>query len=344
MPSVFGLVAQGVLRPSGEHPEIDARQCIVSRQGKVACTACRELCPAQIITEPQKGKADWAKCVNCGICAAGCPAQAISFPEYQQKQLLRMLADGRGAHVIGCSQAQGGMDHRVWCLAACPWEMIAALALVGRVELMRGDCEGCPRGGRGICLEETLEDVRRFLGESRFGRQVKLLGEGERAAYGVSRRELFARLLPGEGRKQGPAKDMACSRDGQAMRMMLLETMKREKQRGQTYGFAAPKVGPSCWACGICERMCPTRAIRMQQQDGQWYAVTLPVLCTGCGVCEAVCPSLAIDGIDIVQMKAGEYHRVQQADADSCEACGAAIRKNALSRMCTRCQALKRKK
>ena len=52
--------------------KIDAEKC-------VACGCCKEVCPAEAISEGSPAYTiDPDKCVDCGACAAQCPNEAIS--------------------------------------------------------------------------------------------------------------------------------------------------------------------------------------------------------------------------------------------------------------------------
>ena len=44
-----------------------------------------------------------------------------------------------------------------------------------------------------------------------------------------------------------------------------------------------------CTACGICEDVCPVRAIKVEG-----HAIVDPDMCTGCAICVAQCPQNAI--------------------------------------------------
>lgn len=342
MPSIFGAAAKRALQESEEHPMLAPDRCLNRRQGKAKCTACAELCPEQVIRLPEKGAADWDKCLNCGICAAACPAQAISFPKGQQRQLYRMLHDGQAVHVLGCEQAEGEAQGSAVCLASYPWEAVAALALTGRVELVRGDCANCPHAEKQGFWEQTLELVQEFLGAERFAAQVKLRAPGENARSGMSRREVLASLMPGKAKKQVQSQTMKCSDDGQIMRALLLETVKRTGEKEKSFFWRAPALTGACTGCGICERMCPAKAIRLEEQEGQWYAVCTPVLCTDCSICELVCTEGAIRGIEPVELAAGQHHTVLPLNVESCQGCGAAVRKG--EELCARCKARKQKR
>ncbi|RLI46251.1 CoB--CoM heterodisulfide reductase iron-sulfur subunit A family protein [Candidatus Bathyarchaeota archaeon] len=49
-----------------------------------------------------------------------------------------------------------------------------------------------------------------------------------------------------------------------------------------------------CIGCGLCEMICPFKAIRVEEKPGGRIASTIIASCKGCGVCGAACPQQAI--------------------------------------------------
>lgn len=49
-----------------------------------------------------------------------------------------------------------------------------------------------------------------------------------------------------------------------------------------------------CIGCGICESLCPYKAIRLIKVDKKKKAETISASCKGCGICAAHCPKMAI--------------------------------------------------
>lgn len=333
MPSVLGFVMKEVLRTDGSHPAPSKARCLNSRQRKTSCTACIDNCPSGAIISPQEEKAAWNQCLNCGICAAVCPAHAIDPVEYQREQLIRMLHDGRAEHMLGCARVEGKLDGKVWCLSSLGWETLAMLALVGRVKLRRGDCEHCDRRGKLSCFERALERAQAFLTGTRFAGRI-LDADGD-AQYCVSRRELFSRLWPRGNGEEAPQSALN-------LRSLLIETIERTAGPEDAFTWDAPELTQRCWACGICARICPTEAIRMQKREDGWQVVCIPLLCTGCAVCEAVCAQEAIAAIRPVRLRADEVKQTYDVDAGSCSACGAAIRPDTGETLCMRCKAMEK--
>jgi heterodisulfide reductase subunit A len=58
-------------------------------------------------------------------------------------------------------------------------------------------------------------------------------------------------------------------------------------------GIVASVNSDICSGCGICEAMCPYRAIAVDREKGVY--VVNEALCMGCGTCCAACPSGAVE-------------------------------------------------
>jgi anaerobic sulfite reductase subunit C len=68
--------------------------------------------------------------------------------------------------------------------------------------------------------------------------------------------------------------------------------MKAEENDAGIKGWIEPRwEGPTCTFCGVCEAVCPTKAISTSE-DGDGKALTIDeTLCIGCGDCIASCPT-----------------------------------------------------
>ena len=346
MPSIVNMFVKEALDNTSSCPSLDPKRCLNSRQGKARCSACLDVCPSGALELPEKGRADWEKCVSCGLCAAICPSGALGFTDYRQRKAWQMMNDERPVHILACQQAGCDADSKAFCLSSFTWELIAGIALHSRVELVRGDCEACPRREKLGCFEDALARVKRFLGEERFTEQVAVRGAGETVKREVSRRELFGSLLPGVRRKPDKQAEAPESfgDDGQAMRLMLARRMEKLPDQEARYGWEAPNFTEKCWACGICAKICPNDALRVKEKEGVYRVVCSPVLCTGCGVCEVVCPDGGIDGLRTVMLPANKRRIVHRTQAGVCRECGGALKPDSGYDTCLRCRVTKKKK
>lgn len=53
-----------------------------------------------------------------------------------------------------------------------------------------------------------------------------------------------------------------------------------------------------CIGCDVCTRVCPTGAMRIEQQEQQAFYLVDPGLCDGCGMCLDLCEVGAIEMTD----------------------------------------------
>lgn len=326
-------------------PPLETGSCINSRQSKLTCEACVRACPAGVIVKPEQGKVDWERCIGCGVCGAVCPSGAFGFVPSMDEKGARALSCGKQRVILGCTLASGEADQKAWCLSAYRWEMIAALALTGRVEIIRGDCEGCERAKTLACFEETLQRVCDYLGEARFDQQVTLHDAGEAAPRGVTRRELFTGVFSGMREAgQNMQEIRTLGRDAQDLRLQLIRRAEKTEKSEAALGWVQPDFTDACWGCGICEKICPNKAIEMESKNGVFRVVCYPVLCSGCGACAAVCPEKAIAGVKEIRL-AQSVKRVQKTvAADVCTECGAAVKPGSGQTMCLRCRVKPKKK
>ena len=346
MPSIVNMFVKEALDNKSSCPTLDPKRCLNSKQGKARCSACVETCPGGALLIPEKGKADWDKCLSCGLCTAVCPSGALGATDYRLRKAWQMMNDERPVHILACQMASCDADSKAWCLSSFTWELIAGIALNSRVELVHGDCENCPRKDKRSCHEEALERVKLFLGEERFNEQVAVRTAGETVKREVSRRELFGTFIPGARKKPKNTEETSESfgTDGQAIRLMLARKMEKLPNQEEKYGWEAPNFTENCWACGICAKICPNDALRMKEKDGVWRAVCSPVLCTSCGVCEVVCPDGGIDGMRPVKLPAGKKRIVHRTAAGVCSECGGALKPDSGFDTCLRCRVTKKKK
>jgi len=105
--------------------------------------------------------------------------------------------------------------------------------------------------------------------------------------------------FPGDTEQQNPEQELAALKQ----QAELLEQQKRQLNNRITQlesGRKAVAVVDSekCTGCGICEDVCPVRAIKVEG-----YAIVNTDICTGCAVCIAQCPQNAIV---LTQQKAGK--------------------------------------
>ena len=149
---------------------------------------------------------------------------------------------------FACRDEEEQSDRTVRCLAAVPWELLAMIAMRTDLVLYTGACAACTREGWAERVEEQLAELRTFLGEERWDRQVHVLTEGRYEAPAapekpgkpertLSRRDLFAGLKKraAKGLYQAAAERLPLlaedDADGMQYRHALAETVLAEQKR-----------------------------------------------------------------------------------------------------------------
>ena len=179
MDTLSDLLEQGY--GLGRNPVYEYSRCRWSGTGGTECHACVQACPEGVFPDVKAKKPDYDKCSKCGLCAAACPTRAIAAPQIRVRQFLRALASDE-AMSVGCLHDESHFTLRLDCLAALSWEEIACAALKNGVVLSLRACPTCPKRDHYARLMDSLEQVRRFLGDDFFFDRVQLLEEGDEAA------------------------------------------------------------------------------------------------------------------------------------------------------------------
>ena len=343
---IWQKAVRTVVNSQLEHPEIMKKQCLNARQGKVHCDKCRLSCPDECITCPEKGEADWSNCSNCGICASVCPARAIELSRTGMTTIVQAVRLSGASRTIGCAEAAGDVDVRVPCLASLPWEVLAAMALAGKVHLVHGHCDACSFQAQFPLFDKALERAGLFLEQTPYKENLMLHAPGESVDRNLSRRRAFGAMLGKAARaadRRGTQDEAQTNEAASSARDLLLEAVRRQKPEYR-FKWVIPGITARCWGCGICEKICPTQAIHFENPNGSWRLVLSHGFCTDCGVCEALCPEKAIEGKGVLPVEADIEHIVMKINARTCVTCGAPVRPESDEKLCIRCQAKNRRK
>ena len=258
------------------------------------------------------------------------------------------------------------------CLAGVPWELLALLAMHTELVLYTGVCRSCEREGWPERVQEQLSLLRDFLGEERWRRQVHVLTEGrfdppplpeetEKEEKRLTRREIFSgvRQRMTKALVRAAAARLPLSEDGDAdgmqYRRALAEAVLAERKRlsesesppekTPDYGVLLPRFTVRCYACGICEKLCPRDAIEIgPEQDGQRLIYITPWKCAGCSLCARTCPHGGIGDLETVRVPTLTKLALVRVPSASCERCGTPVPPGSDPRLCPACAAKVRKK
>ena len=307
-----------ILSFEGSRPSFDPARCLNRIQRKFTCTVCTEQCPMEVFSLSGKEPIRWNRCTDCGLCVTLCPDRCFA-PSSEQRRRLTEEISLKETVSFGCRREETLATVRAKCLLAVPWELIAACALSTDVVLYTGACEDCGEERLRHALPELLGRLKSFLGEERFDSHVHLLQSGTfsrpdeapEQEKTLSRRALFTGL----GQKLGTQAGRAVARklpflengaaDGLQFRKMLAGRVQEETGRDPSFrpGVELPRYTACCTGCGICEKLCPQKAIAFEpSENGKIVVYITPWKCTACGLCVKACPVGGIDNLHTVRV------------------------------------------
>ena len=335
--------------------QLDRERCLIALDRFAACTACQDLCPASAIHAGQPPELDEEACLGCRACLPACPVGAY----YAEDDVSRLLAcaaqaqsktfelicekhpqSGRGLPGDAALKVRG-------CLAGLGAGAYLALAAAGaeRLVVRAEACAACPWAALGGRVLEQVELARQLLALTGHAEivvaQTEAPGEFvERPLLDpfsppVDRRDLWRRLA--HESLAAPAELPRPERTPNPDRRRTAQALAQLSPAAAPQPSAVPLAGPhwatlavseACTACGVCARICPTRALRLDNPAPDQFALRLVArACIGCEACVHVCAPAAIT-VDHAPAAAQVFGEVAVQTLRSgalarCERCGA---------------------
>lgn len=342
------LMARYVIGPT---PGYNAMRCSDRKSCGNDCSVCYEVCPVGIYPEGKRKKPVWTQCIKCGICAASCPDRCITPPAARVEQYMMALSK-KGETVVSCREDGTATGLAVSCLAAVSWEQMACAALDEGLVISLRACKSCEKENFKQLIAYQLDELHAFLGDELFQARVRILGENEEYRpedTGMSRRELFQvfRDMPLDRALRAlPAVDTTQD-NGLIYRALLrdyVEKENRDKEPSKRAKFRVrlPIFTEKCYNCGTCERLCPQRALKLENRDGK-ILVTVDVWrCVGCGICGNICKAEGISGVAPMRVSTLGRVALKQIQGYPCESCGKLRPKDAEEGLCESCMTRRR--
>ncbi len=337
-------------------------------------------CPADALhLDGARVEFDPARCVNCGLCAAVCPTDVFEVDGTTDAGLLNAAAKF-GAIEFACPRREDFENTRapeveelfsVPCLGGLSTELMMALAAEHpRIWLDDSHCATCPIGARTHPhIRAAVDAANEFLkawnrsgavrtcteAAAELEQQPRALSHG--APQRVSRRQFLSLFTLNAGRAAAAtmAHSLSLSPADEAAKPMetifaraLAKLGAPANEHVQGARVATIQVTEACTACGLCAKVCPTRAIGFQA-DAERFALTVaPRECLGtnCDLCELICPvdALAlVPGITRDALFAGHARMLQEGKMAECARCGIPIASRPGQDLCYVCQDAEKK-
>ena len=301
------------------HPTVDSSCCINEIQQKKHCGLCKVSCHVSAldkITSP-----DFTHCDDCGICVAHCPAQVFTNSPSLTQKLITLVENTNQTITLSCHHSQKEADCKLSCLAAYPWEVLASLVVNNNlISFVPGECDSCPHKTQMLLFERSLSQLKSFLGEEAY---KTIFSENQKPQL-QSRREAFSSLLRQGGRSALNLlpEELRSSPDKNLWRKVLLHSLASQNPSKHTAHWITPIIQEDCKACGICEKLCPNKALRIVLgEDKEFYLTHFSWKCQGCGLCAAACPWKCITEFGRVALEPAHRPVVTKTKAKVCSHC-----------------------
>lgn len=318
---------------------VEQQSCLNAVYKKTTCRRCQTSCPELCIDAALA--VDENRCNECGLCLAACPAEAVWGENFTCQALDAVVADAVSPLVLSCRRRD---ESSPWpCLGFLDARLLLALVGSGKdgprqVAVDDRFCSDCKPPVAAYLRELADETGGLLLSE---GRALIVRGEAagriERREKTVSRRDFFSHLL---GATIGAVREVMAvnSGDGEPLprRALLAKYADRLKltAAGPTKLFHNILIAAGCQACGFCSRICPTKAITVEDHGAVLDFFHSPQKCTGCGVCADHCPSGALS---VTAAESLEVHHVARCELPRCTECGQLYQPSGNKPVCLEC-------
>ena len=271
--------------------------CLNYNYKKSGCRHCRDICPQNCWNE--SGGIETARCDGCGLCQAACPVDAIGVEGISAAAWIETTRERGAVRHFSCLRNGVGP----WtCLGFLTARDIVAFALAGaenggcNVVIHNSGCRQC-KPAVGAHLEHEIEAAEKFI--AKFGGNRIFQGETARHVENmprkIDRRSFFNSLLKSGAQTARNAlwpEDATVPLPKAGWRVQELRKIKIAVEDQNV--FPVLSVAENCIACGLCAKVCPTKAITAVLQENSLELMHAPCACSGCGLCLEHCPEEAV--------------------------------------------------
>lgn len=304
------------------YPEFRNTRCTRFRYRYSECRRCADACPHDAITLSDTGaQIDSARCQNCVLCVSACHTGAWASESFKPIDLLRQ-AIKQPAFSLACTPSGLAADTCVPCLGAVNAATIAYLGKrrIPLTLLGSAHCSACAHGTKGAAQLaanlDAAESLRAAAQETDKDWLQPQLPDTAAASTAqqprTGRRQLFRRLI-GRGidavaeaqpaaRPVVPDKAIrAGAYGGTEQRELLTIVCERKDEQPAMISWheALPlmqlTLQQGCTNCEACFRACPTGAIQIVENPGDWALTFQTDRCVACEVCLEVCQPRVLD-------------------------------------------------
>jgi ferredoxin len=317
---------------------VDKNTCV----GTDRCGRCVGLCPVDAISvSSSRATVNRDACTGCGLCVSVCPTGAIALPGASLEEHtagFETLIAGGGALAITCRHSAPRFDHDEIPAPWVPVEVPCA-GMVTTGWILQALCAGASDVAVISCGSDCRCDTaQRVDNATVVARQVlDAVGAdaGRVRSATTDRRDAIGVFADPVSR---PVAEIAAGRvtlrEPDATAGAVTSMARALGATSATpIGHDLPPLGivaaddQVCTLCGACPTVCPTDALRLDEDQDRSVLRFDPHRCIACGHCTGICPEDALTltpGIQLVQLLAGPTVLAEDEIAH-CQQCGAPI-------------------
>lgn len=276
---------------------VNETACLNYNYKKNGCRLCREICPQSCWNAA--GRIETDSCDGCGLCQAACPADAIGVEGISAAAWNEQTRKNDRARHFSCLRYGEGP----WsCLGFLTARDMIALTLAGGetggcdIFIHDTKCQQC-KPPIAAHLEREIAVARAFVSAQGNPRIFNgaIVEKNKIVVRKIDRRSFFSSLL-----KTGAqtARNVIWPEDAVTpltkvvWRVQALQGI--SLRQAEQSAFPVLSVASGCAACGLCAKICPTKALQAHATDSSLQLSHTPLACSGCGLCIEHCPEGAI--------------------------------------------------
>lgn len=284
---------------------IDSSRCSRARFSQSPCRRCMENCLKDAIRLNGGVRLDEIQCSECMSCVSLCPTGALKM-NLNIFSLISRLEKTRFP-VLGCHHKPDILCHaKTPCFGFLSEEILIAFSglIKNPIQINLTGCSGCENGYIRDFLKERCKRIQEKISIN-IEEKIRLVEKEEDLDFQeetIDRRSFFRSLKTNiskeafsllENNQSADTSEFYGSKVISSKRDLLNKSVpafsEREKKKlFQNYYFSVV-IDEPCEKCFACIGVCPSGALKIEENGSQEEVFFNASLCNGCGLCGSFC-------------------------------------------------------
>lgn len=339
--------------------EFKQKACRNFMNNQLVCTDCIDVCPQNALSLENKiPKVNYNKCTNCGLCISTCEVLAFDNKRKSYSNIIKQIDEFTDSNIT-CDEATNYRKGiKIPCYLNIDFALLCRISNYrDNITLYIGSCSRCSVSDRESVIKH-LSDLQKQLDKYSISLSInvqekKLRDKKDVVVDGLTRRDLLKKINIKELRNfkyedRGSKKRTKPSKVATKKRILLKRkiinsTLKKSEVKANfelsANNFLTINEVEDCNGCGICVKLCPTSAMKWQDNNNKSQLIFNSTDCIACKRCLA-CPENVIT-FSPVSLE-NYFDKVDKVlttvNLVNCEKCGEIFRTNSEEKLCTICK------